>query len=37
MYRSDDLLRCVEESGLELVEQRDQVGPYHTLLKCSKA
>jgi len=37
MYRSDDLLRCVEESGLELVEQRDHVGPYHTLLKCSKA
>ena len=37
MYRSDDMLRCVEESGLELVEQRDHVGPYHTLLKCSKA
>ena len=37
MYRSDDLLRCIGESGLRLVEQRDHVGPYHTLLKCSKA
>jgi ubiquinone/menaquinone biosynthesis C-methylase UbiE len=36
MYRLDDLLRCLEESGLALVEQRDHVGPYHTLLKCSK-
>ncbi|HEY7744425.1 MAG TPA: class I SAM-dependent methyltransferase [Burkholderiales bacterium] len=37
MYRSEDMLRCLAESGLTLVEQRDQVGPYHTLLKCSKA
>jgi ubiquinone/menaquinone biosynthesis C-methylase UbiE len=37
MYRSDDVLRCIEESGLALVEQRDHVGPYHTLLKCLKA
>jgi hypothetical protein len=37
MYRSDDMLRCLEESGLNLVELRDHVGPYHTLLKCSKA
>jgi ubiquinone/menaquinone biosynthesis C-methylase UbiE len=37
MYRSDDLLHCIEESGLKLVEQRDHVGPYHTLLKCSRA
>lgn len=37
MYRSEDMLRCLAESGFERVEQRDHVGPYHTLLKCSKA
>lgn len=37
MYHSDDMKRCLEESGLELLEERDQVGLYHTLLKCRKA
>lgn len=37
MYRSDDMLRCIAESGLKPVEQHDRVGPYHSLLKCSKA
>ena len=37
MYHSEDLLRCVAESGLKVVEERDQVGLYHTLLKCRKA
>ena len=36
MYHSSDLLRCVAESGLTVVEDRDQVGLYHTLLKCRK-
>jgi len=36
MYHSSDLLRCLSESGLQVVEQRDQVGLYHTLLKCRK-
>jgi hypothetical protein len=36
MYRSDDLLRCVAQAGLEVVEQRDRVGQYHTLLKCRR-
>ena len=36
MYHSSDLLRCVAESGLKVVETRDQVGQYHTLLKCRK-
>ena len=36
MYHSADMLRCLEESGLELAEQRDQVGLDHTLLKCRK-
>ena len=34
MYHSSDLLRCLAESGLRVVEERDQVGLYHTLLKC---
>ena len=37
MYHSSDLLRCLEESGLKVIEERDQVGLYHTLLKCRKA
>lgn len=37
MYHSSDLLRCLAESGLTVVEQRDQVGQYHTWLKCRKA
>jgi len=37
MYHSSDLLRCLAESGLEVAEDRDQVGLYHTLLKCRRA
>ena len=37
MYHSRDMLRCLEESGLTVLEARDQVGPYHTLLKCRRA
>jgi hypothetical protein len=37
MYHSSDLLHCVAESGLKVVEDRDQVGLYHTLLKCRRA
>ena len=37
MYHSSDLLRCLNESGLQVVKDRDQVGLYHTLLKCRKA
>ncbi len=36
MYHSSDLLRCLTESGLRVVEERDQVGQYHTWLKCRK-
>ena len=36
MYPSADLLRCIAESGLQVIEERDQVGLYHTLLKCRK-
>ena len=34
MYHSADLLHCLEQSGLKVTEDRDQVGLYHTLLKC---
>jgi ubiquinone/menaquinone biosynthesis C-methylase UbiE len=37
MYHSDDLRRCLGESGLKIVEERDQVGLFHTLLQCRKA
>lgn len=36
MYHSSDLLRCIAESGLKVIDDRDQVGLYHTLLKCRK-
>jgi ubiquinone/menaquinone biosynthesis C-methylase UbiE len=36
MYHSADLLRCLAASGLQVVEDRDEVGLYHTLLKCRK-
>lgn len=37
MYHSADLLRCVAEAGLVVSESHDQVGQFHTLLKCRKA
>jgi hypothetical protein len=37
IYHSTDLLRCLEESGLQVIEDHDEVGDYHTLLKCRKA
>lgn len=37
MYHSNDLLRCLAEAGLKVVEQRDQVGQFHTWLKCKRA
>jgi hypothetical protein len=37
MYHSSDLMRCLAESGLKVIEDRDQVGLYHTLLKCRNA
>jgi hypothetical protein len=37
MYQSADMMRCIRESGLELLDERDGVGLYHTLLKCRRA
>ena len=36
MYHSNDLLQCLKEAGLKVVEQRDQVGQFHTWLKCRR-
>ncbi len=37
MYHSADMLRCLGESSLKVIEERDEVGLYHTLFKCRKA
>jgi len=37
MYHSSDMKRCLAEAGLQIIEERDQVGPYHTLFKCRRA
>lgn len=37
MYHSRDLLRLVEQAGLSLVEEQDNVGLGHTLLVCKRA
>lgn len=36
MYHSSDMKRCLAEAGLQIIEERDRVGPYHTLLKCRR-
>jgi hypothetical protein len=36
MYRSSDLLQAIAKSGLTVVQDVDEVGSYHTLLKCRK-
>jgi ubiquinone/menaquinone biosynthesis C-methylase UbiE len=37
MFHSNDMIRCLDESGLQVIEDRDEVGVYHTLFKCRKA
>jgi len=37
MYHSADLIRCLNESGLVLENDRNEVGLYHTLLTCRRA
>jgi ubiquinone/menaquinone biosynthesis C-methylase UbiE len=37
MYHSADLMECVQASGLKVIEDHDNVGLCHTLLKCRKA
>ncbi len=37
MYHSADMIRCIEEAGLRVVEDHDRVGLSHTILKCKTA
>jgi len=37
MYHSADMLRALAESGLTVVEERDQIGQFHSWLKCRKS
>jgi ubiquinone/menaquinone biosynthesis C-methylase UbiE len=36
MYSSEIFIKCIEEAGLEIVEQTDNIGLSQTLLKCKK-
>ena len=36
MYHSDDLLKLIEDSGFEVVNDINNLGISHTLLKCRK-
>jgi hypothetical protein len=37
MYHSDAMKKCVEQAGLKVVEDHDQVGDYHTIFECRLA
>lgn len=34
MYHSDDMTRCIQESGLEIEEIYDNLGLGHSIVKC---
>lgn len=36
MYHSKDLYKAIEQAGLEVVFDEDQIGEFHTILKCKK-
>ena len=36
MYHSKDLYKAIEKAGLEVVFDKDEIGEFHTLLKCRK-
>lgn len=36
MYSAETFIKCIEEAGLEIVEQTDDIGLSQTLLKCKK-
>ncbi len=36
MYHSEVFIRCIHEAGFDIVEQVDNIGLSHTLLKCKK-
>ena len=36
IYRSADIIECVHQSGLKLVDAHDRIGSFHTMFKCQK-
>lgn len=36
MYHSDDMKRLVEQSGLKIIQERDDIGEGHTVLCCRR-
>ena len=36
MYSAATFLKCIDEAGFDIVEQKDQIGLSQTLLKCKK-
>lgn len=36
MYSAETFIKCIEDAGLEIVEQTDDIGLSQTLLKCKK-
>ena len=34
MFHSDDLIRCIENAGLEVEEIQDNIGLGHSILQC---
>ena len=37
IFHSEDLIRCVENAGLEVAEISDRIGLGHSILRCEKA
>lgn len=37
MYHTDDFFKCIQDAGLQIIEENDQMGLSYTLLKCKKA
>ncbi|MDO4997282.1 MAG: class I SAM-dependent methyltransferase [Neisseria sp.] len=37
IYHSDDMIRCVQAAGLEVIEIKDGLGLGHSILRCRKA
>lgn len=36
MYHTDDFFKCIEDAGLQIVEENNQMGLSYTLLKCKR-
>lgn len=36
MYHTDDFFKCIEDAGLQIVEENNEMGLSYTLLKCKR-